>query len=87
MPVFQPITQALAIDPLHLGAVVVFNVAIGMMTPPFGLNLFVGVVTFKVPYLEIARSMLPFIGIAIVALMLITYVPILVTWLPRTVGL
>jgi C4-dicarboxylate transporter DctM subunit len=87
MPVFQPITQALAIDPLHLGAVVVFNVAIGMMTPPFGLNLFVGVVTFKVPYLEIARSMLPFIGIAIVALMLITYVPILVTWLPQAVGL
>jgi len=86
-PVFQPITQALAIDPLHLGAVIVFNVAIGMMTPPFGLNLFVGVVTFKVPYLEIARSMLPFIGIAIVALLLITYVPILVTWLPRTVGL
>ncbi len=86
-PVFQPITQALAIDPLHLGAVIVFNVAIGMMTPPFGLNLFVGVVTFKVPYLEIARSMLPFIGIAIVALMLITYVPILVTWLPQAVGL
>ena len=86
-PVFQPITQALAIDPLHLGAVVVFNVAIGMMTPPFGLNLFVGVVTFKVPYLEVARSMLPFIGIALVALVLITYVPALVTWLPRTVGL
>ena len=58
-----------------------------MMTPPFGLNLFVGVVTFKVPYLEAARSMLPFIGIAIIALLLITYVPALVTWLPGAVGL
>ncbi len=86
-PVFHPITQALGIDPLHLGAVIVLNVAIGMMTPPFGLNLFVGVVTFKVPYLEIARSMLPFIGIALFALLLITYVPGLVTWLPAAVGL
>ena len=58
-----------------------------MMTPPFGLNLFVGVVTFKVPYLVVARSMLPFIGIAVIALMLITYVPTLVTWLPQAVGL
>jgi len=86
-PLFAPIAQALGIDPLHLGAVIVMNVAIGMVTPPFGLNLFVGVVTFRVPFLELSRSMLPFIGISLVALMLVSYVPILVTWLPRVAGL
>jgi C4-dicarboxylate transporter DctM subunit len=86
-PLFAPIAQSLAIDPLHLGAVIVLNVAIGMVTPPFGLNLFVGVVTFRVPFLELSRSMLPFIGISLIALILVTYVPLLVTWLPRVVGL
>ena len=86
-PLFAPIAQALAIDPLHLGAVIVLNVAIGMVTPPFGLNLFVGVMTFRVPFLELSRSMLPFIGISLIALMLVSYVPILVTWLPGVVGL
>jgi len=86
-PLFAPIAQALAIDPLHLGAVIVLNVAIGMVTPPFGLNLFVGVMTFRVGFLELSRSMLPFIGISLIALVLISYVPILVTWLPGVVGL
>jgi C4-dicarboxylate transporter DctM subunit len=86
-PLFYPIAMAFSIDPLHLGAVIVLNVAIGMITPPFGINLFVGVATFRVPYLEIVKSMLPFIGIALVALALISYVPALVTWLPRLVGL
>jgi len=86
-PLFAPIAQSLAIDPHHLGAVIVLNVAIGMVTPPFGLNLFVGVVTFRVPFLELSRSMLPFIGISLIALILVTYVPLLVTWLPRVVGL
>ena len=86
-PLFAPIAQALAIDPLHLGAVIVLNVAIGMVTPPFGLNLFVGVMTFRVPFLELSRSMLPFIGISLVALILVSYVSTLVTWLPGVVGL
>jgi C4-dicarboxylate transporter DctM subunit len=85
-PLFYPLATALAIDPLHLGAVVVMNVAIGMITPPFGINLFVGVATFKVPYLEIVRGLLPFIGVALAALALVTYAPALVTWLPRLVG-
>ncbi len=86
-PLFAPIAQAVSIDPLHLGAVIVLNVAIGMMTPPFGLNLFVGMATFKVSFLELCRGILPFIGIALVALALVSYVPTLVTWLPRVIGL
>ncbi len=86
-PLFAPIAQSVSIDPLHLGAVIVLNVAIGMMTPPFGLNLFVGMATFKVSFLELCRGILPFIGIALVALALVSYVPTLVTWLPRVIGL
>ena len=86
-PLFAPIAQALAIDPLHLGAVIVLNVAIGTVTPPFGLNLVVGVVTFRAPFLELSRSMLPFIGISLIALILVSYVPSLATWLPRIAGL
>ena len=86
-PLFAPIAQALAVDPLHLGAVIVLNVAIGMMTPPFGLNLFIGMATFRVPFVDICRGILPYIGIALVALVLVSYVPILTTWLPRTLGL
>jgi C4-dicarboxylate transporter DctM subunit len=85
-PLFHPIATALGIDPLHLGAVIVFNVAIGMITPPFGINLFVGMATFKLPFDEIAKSVLPFIGIALATLALISYVPIVATWLPRLVG-
>jgi C4-dicarboxylate transporter DctM subunit len=86
-PLFYPIATALAIDPLQLGAIIVLNVAIGMITPPFGINLFVGVATFKLPFVDVARSLLPFIGIALVALALISLVPTLTTWLPRLVGL
>ena len=86
-PLFAPIAQGLAVDPLHLGAVIVLNVAIGMMTPPFGLNLFIGMATFRVPFVDICRGILPYIGIALVALVLISYVPILTTWLPRSLGL
>lgn len=86
-PLFAPIAASLSIDPLHLGAVIVLNITIGMMTPPFGLNLFIGMATFRIPFLEISRGILPFIGIALAALVLVSYVPILTTWLPRAIGL
>jgi C4-dicarboxylate transporter DctM subunit len=82
-PLVYPVAQALGIDPMHLGAVVVLNVAIGMITPPFGLNIFIGMTTFDVPYLEVVKSLVPFIAVALFVLVLITYVPILVTWLPQ----
>ena len=85
-PLIFPMAEALAIDPVHLGAVIVLNVAVGMISPPFGLNLFIGITTFKVPYWEIARSVWPFILVAIAALAIVTYVPDLVMWLPRLAG-
>ena len=85
-PLIFPMAEALAIDPVHLGAVIVLNVAVGMISPPFGLNLFIGITTFKVPYWEIAKSVWPFILVAIAALAIVTYVPDLVMWLPRLAG-
>ena len=85
-PLIFPVAEALGIDPVHLGAVIVLNVAVGMISPPFGLNLFIGIATFKVPYWEVARSVLPFIGVALVALAIVTYVSDIVLWLPRLVG-
>jgi len=82
-PLIFPAAEALGIDPVHLGAVIVLNVAIGMISPPFGLNLFIGVTTFKVPYWEVAKSVWPFILVALAALAIVTYVPVLVMWLPR----
>lgn len=74
-PLIYQAAIASGIDPIHLGAVVVVNVAIGMITPPFGINLFIGMTTFRIGYAEIVRSILPFLAIMIALLLLATYVP------------
>jgi C4-dicarboxylate transporter DctM subunit len=82
-PVTLPIAEKLGIDLLHLGIVFTVNLAIGMVTPPFGLNLFVIMSIFKKPLEVVARSVPPFIGVYIVALIIITYFPKLYLWLPN----
>lgn len=82
-PLIYPAAAAIGIDPVHLGVVVVFNLAIGMVTPPFGLNIFIGIATFRLPYLEIVKSTIPFILLSLLTLLLITYIPELVLWLPN----
>lgn len=85
-PVLVPIGTALGLNPVHLGLVFTINLAIGMFTPPFGFNLFVIQSIFKQPLEKIARSIIPFLFIYIAALLMITYIPSLVTWLPRLAG-
>ena len=85
-PLIAPLANALNIDPVHLGAIIVLNVAIGMITPPFGLNIFIGITTFKVPYWEVVKAVLPFILVVLVALAIVTYIPGVVMWLPRQFG-
>ncbi len=84
-PLIQPAAVAIGLDPVHLGAMLVFNLAIGMITPPFGLNIFIGISTFRLPYLTVVKSVVPFIVIGIITLLLITYIPQLTTWLPGVV--
>jgi len=81
-PLIAPSAAAVGIDSIHLGAIMVFNLAIGMITPPFGLNIFIGMRTFRASYGEVVKNVLPFIAIALLALLLITYIPQLVMWLP-----
>lgn len=84
-PLFFTIGLKVGIDPIHLGAVLTVNGAIGMFTPPFGLNLFVASSLPGVDYLQAVRGALPFIGIALFALVLLTYLPAISLWLPGMV--
>lgn len=81
-PLIFQAALAAGIDPIHLGAVIVANVALGMVSPPFGLNLFIGITTFKVSYREVVVAVLPFIGLMLLVLIIITYIPPVVLWLP-----
>ncbi|NYT69078.1 TRAP transporter large permease [Pusillimonas noertemannii] len=82
-PLIHPTILALGLDGIHLGAVVVFNLAVGMVTPPFGLNIFIAMPTFRISYLEILKGVWPFIILSLVVLLIITYIPVLTTWLPH----
>ena len=74
-PLLAPIAAALGIDIIHLGVVVVVNLAIGFVSPPFGLNLFVAAPQADVRVEELGKKSLPFIACFLVVLLLITFVP------------
>jgi len=82
-PIFLPIALKIGIDPIHLGIIMVANGAVGMFTPPFGLNLFVASGPTGLPYSRIVKGIWPFIAISIIALIVITYVPKISMWLPN----
>jgi C4-dicarboxylate transporter DctM subunit len=84
-PLFYTVGLKVGINPIHLGVVLTVNGAIGMFTPPFGLNLFVASSVGDVDYLQAVRGALPFIGLAIIALALLTYFPDISMLLPRMV--
>jgi C4-dicarboxylate transporter DctM subunit len=83
VPIFIPTAKALGIDLVHFGVVVVVNVMIGLLTPPYGLLLFVVANMTKQPLLAIVKEAAPFIVAAILILVLITAVPDTVLWLPK----
>ncbi len=84
-PLLYKVGMQIGIDPVHLGIILTVNGAIGMFTPPFGLNLFVASSLGDVDYGQAVRGSLPFIAIGIIALIVITYVPAISMWLPRQV--
>ena len=83
-PVVFPIAMELGVDPIHLGIIMVVNMEIGMITPPIGLNLFVTSGITGMSLLQVVRAALPFVAVLFLFLILVTYVPILSTWLPYT---
>ncbi|HRQ63937.1 MAG TPA: TRAP transporter large permease subunit [Xanthomonadaceae bacterium] len=77
VPMLLPVAQGYGIDPVHFGILMLANLQIGYFTPPIGMNLFIASLRFKVPLLELARACLPFFGILLIALVLITWWPAL----------
>ena len=82
-PLVFPIAIELGIDPIHLGIIMVVNMEIGMITPPVGLNLFVTSGVARMPMMSVVRAALPFLGVLFIFLILITYIPIISTFLPK----
>lgn len=87
VPILQPAALQFGVDPIHFSIVVIVNLMVGLNTPPIGTNLFVISSVSGRPMTSIARALLPFYAIKLLALVIITYVPFVSLWLPRLAGL
>lgn len=85
-PLFLPLVQAMGIDLIHFGLVMAVNLTIGMCTPPLGVCLFVSGSIAKVSLKDQMRDLIPMLGVLLVVLMIITYIPQTVTFLPELLG-
>ena len=74
-PILVPVAIHFGIDPVHFGTIMVVNLALGMITPPFGVNLFAACTVAKISLDRIIKDLIPFIGVILVCLMLISYIP------------
>ena len=81
-PIMAPLALAYGIDPIHFGVVLVLNLTIGLNTPPVGMNMFIVCAISKITVGEYTREALPFLFALVLVLLLITYVPQTVLWLP-----
>ena len=82
-PVFLPVIQKFGIDPVHFGIIMIFNLGIGLLTPPVGPTLAVGCAIGKVTMEQVSRSIMMFYIPMIIVLILVTYIPALTLWLPK----
>ncbi|HEU5163402.1 MAG TPA: TRAP transporter large permease subunit, partial [Thermoanaerobaculia bacterium] len=81
-PLIVPVGAALGIDPVHLGIIFLANLELGYLTPPVGMNLFLSSYRFGKPLPEVYRSVVPMLVVLLIGVLLITYVPVMTTWLP-----
>jgi len=86
VPLFAPVAMGFGIDPLLFGFLFVFNLVIGMMTPPVGVVLFVMSGVTRVPMAQLIRSVWPFVAVQYGVLILCVLFPGIVTWLPKALG-
>ncbi len=86
-PILLPVVKLLGVDPVHFGMIMMVNLGIGLITPPVGTVLFVGAAVAKLKIGVITRAMAPFFVALFIVLMLVTYLPWLSLWLPRSMGL
>jgi tripartite ATP-independent transporter DctM subunit len=83
LPLIMPLGAIYGIDPVHLGIIFLVNMEAGFLTPPVGLNLFMASYRFGRPFLETSRNILPFLAIQLAVVLIVTYIPILTTFLTR----
>lgn len=83
IPIMLPIMSAMNIDPVHFGVFATVNMAIGLITPPVGINLYVGCNIADLPVIEICKKIVPFVVAGIIVLMIVTYIPGIVMFLPN----
>jgi TRAP-type C4-dicarboxylate transport system permease large subunit len=74
-PILVPVARHFGVDPVHFGTIMVVNLALGMITPPFGVNLFAACTVAKISLDRIVKYLVPFVLVVIGCLMVITYVP------------
>lgn len=85
VPPLFPVAMALGIDPIHFGMIVTLNISLGMITPPFGLDIFVASSTLNKPVMTIISGVWPFVAANIVVLLIITYVPSISLFIPNLI--
>ncbi len=86
-PILLPVVKTIGVDPVHFGMIMMVNLGIGLITPPVGAVLFVGSAVAKLRIEQVVKAMKPFFVILLFVLMLVTYVPQISLWLPRSMGL
>jgi C4-dicarboxylate transporter, DctM subunit len=86
VPILIPTAKMLGVDMVHFGLVVTINLMIGLITPPYGLLLFIVSSMSRQPLLVVIREMVPWIIVLVASLLFLTYVPEAVLWLPRLLG-
>lgn len=84
-PVLLPVAKAIGMDPIHFGLVLIFNAGMGLLTPPVGTVLFIGCAIGNVSISQGTKAMMPFFYAMTVVLLVITYIPQVVLWLPSVV--
>ena len=85
-PIFLPVCQALGMNTIHFGIMMIFNLCIGTITPPVGTTLFVGVKVGGVKIETVMKQLLIYFAAIFIVLMLVTYVPPISLWLPSLMG-
>ena len=84
-PIFTPALSAAGVDPVHLAVVVVLNLMIGLLTPPVGMSLYMVAQVSRLPLHRVVAGALPFLWPLLAALLIVTFVPGLSTWLPNLI--
>ena len=85
-PIFYPVVTALGVDPVHFGIIMVYNLSMGVVTPPVGTVLFVSCSVSGEKITKVIRPLLPIFSVQILGLLLITFIPALSLTLPRLFG-